>query len=371
MFVIKTNKGKDLELENPAFLIGNGINYHDNYKFSWTQLLIDLLPENYFKNSNDGLDEIIEKILEKIKDDDSVLFNESIINKEETKKILPLIRNQLKKQEKLFDRNMDGLTYPEIAELALREKDAYINIFKSEVAEKTITNQTYFFSEKHNQIVQFAFNNNLPILTTNYDLSLLKAKNNKNEKIIDRENFHWIKNNRKEDKTYLSNAYFRPQQFTKNNIVLDVSKEFAIWHIHGVANPKSYSTSIKLTNKDYANTIARLTKSLKKMKENNCTPKWDDYYSWIKIIMTNDLIIAGLGLESSETDLRWLLVERYIYHKNLNAKEKNHKLPNTVYIYSNELPDGTKKYFEKLNIHIIKKDYDAVFDVSRYIINKD
>lgn len=371
MFVINKDNNLDVELLNPAFLIGNGINYHDCYSFSWSKLLTELLPENYFENSDDGLDEILKKVLDKIKSEESVLFDKSMLTDEESKKILPLIKKQLETKKKLFDRNMDGLTYPEIAELALRESDSHIKNFKSRVAQRTVEEQKKFFSEKHNQLLQFAQKNNLPVLTTNYDLSFLEATNEDNEKIINKKNFHWIKIRKKEDKTYLSNAYFRGKRINKEKTELDVSKEFAIWHIHGVADPKSYSNSIKLTNKDYANTIKRLSISIEKMKKNHCTSEWLDYYSWIKIIMTNDLIIAGLGLESSETDLRWLLVERYIYHKNLNKKDINHKIPNTVYIYSNELPNGTKKYFEKLNITMIKKEYDEVFDVSKYLIQKD
>ena len=47
-----SNSKEIFELSNPAFLIGNGINYHsaaDDMNLSWTKLLIDLFPEKYKK----------------------------------------------------------------------------------------------------------------------------------------------------------------------------------------------------------------------------------------------------------------------------------------------------------------------------------
>lgn len=71
------NDIKKIILHRPAFLIGNGINYvNKENNLSWTKLLIDLFPEKY--------------------------------------------RSKISKESSEVNLNLDGLTYPEIAELAIR-----------------------------------------------------------------------------------------------------------------------------------------------------------------------------------------------------------------------------------------------------------
>jgi hypothetical protein len=74
------NDEGSIELENPAILLGNGINYTDkDHTISWTNLLISLFPKSYKEEK------------------------ESILKKNEDK-------------EDVFD--LEGISYPEIAELA-------------------------------------------------------------------------------------------------------------------------------------------------------------------------------------------------------------------------------------------------------------
>lgn len=362
LIYIKTDSNEKLTLKIPAFLIGNGINYNTNESLSWTQLLVKLLPKNYFENNDDGLSPLIKKVIEKLQASDTKLFNEGGVSTEDNKKIQKFIIELLRKHEDIFQRNMDGLSYPEIAELTLRINECSISVLKENVANLTISEQENFLNMKHTYLLKLASENNIPILTTNYDQSLINTR----DLVFKNKNIHWIKNNRKEDKIYLTNAYLRPTPLKKSR-ALDVSKEFAIWYIHGIAAPKSYINSIKITNKDYANTISRLKNSLIDMKKNKGADTWKDYYSWIKILMNNDLIIAGLGLETSEMDLRWILVERYIYHLHLKQKDDNYKTPQTIYIYTKDLPNGTKIFFQKLGIKIIKKEYSEVFNFNQYI----
>lgn len=69
--------GDEILLNKPSFLIGNGINYYKNYSLSWANLLIELFPEE---------------------------------------KRIEIVRQEAENQQKL---NLEGLTYPEIAELAV------------------------------------------------------------------------------------------------------------------------------------------------------------------------------------------------------------------------------------------------------------
>ncbi len=354
-------------MEKPAFLIGNGINYHKDFSFSWTNLLKNLLPSGYFSSYDDDLSLLLENVIKKLDSDNSILFENAFLSANDNYKIKKIISMLLKKQGDNFCQFMDGLTYPEIAELALHIGNYSIGRLKNKIAENIIEIENKFINDKHNNLLEFAYTNNLPILTTNYDLALQKS----NDDIKIKNNFSWIEFNRKRDASYLSNGYFRHKAFNRNNKNLNVSKEFAIWHIHGAASSSSYRNSIKITNKDYANQIKRLSTSINYMKKYNCSSEWRDYYSWIKILMTNDLVIAGLGLESSEMDLRWILIERFNYHSYLKRVNKNYKIPETIFIYTDTIPNGTKQYFEKLNVKTMSKEYFEVFNFSDFISIKN
>ena len=133
LLYIKTDYNEKLTLKIPAFLIGNGINYNTNVSLSWTQLLVKLLPENYFENNDDGLSPLIKKVIEKIQSSDTKLFNEGVLSTEDNEKIQNFIIELLSKHENIFQRNMDGLSYPEIAELTLRINECSISVLKENV----------------------------------------------------------------------------------------------------------------------------------------------------------------------------------------------------------------------------------------------
>ena len=120
----------DLELERPAFLVGNGINYAEGCELSWEQLLIDI------SGRKTG-----------------------------------------------FKKHLVGLTYPEIAEMLLSQllpeeydeeiKPKFISGVKSRI-KNHIENDTES-NTCHEKLVEFANEHDIPILTTNFDRSFLKA----------------------------------------------------------------------------------------------------------------------------------------------------------------------------------------------------
>ena len=86
--------------------------------------------------------------------------------------------------------------------------------------------------------------------------------------------------------------------------------------------------------------------------------------------MKNDLIILGLALKSQETDLRWLLRERYVYQK-LTYKSEN-LFASTIYIYDTQkgIASGTKKLFESLGIICVPMNQDDIFNLEKYLSGK-
>lgn len=338
-----------IKLNNPAFLVGNGINYSKENNISWTDLLLKLFPEN--------------------PNDDAIIKN---------------INGKLK-----FD--LDGLTYPEIAELA----ELYSNDFIDESEEnqkisikkricQIIHKNDKKCIDRNNQesLFNLCYKNNIPILTTNFDHKLLFGYYNKTyQNYLEGpiEELYWIFNKNKIPKskkqypyTQLFNAYFKDHEFYNNNT--DVRKEFAIWPIHG---SKRYSSSICINNMDYAKMISSInSKLIKKEDMWKQSDEWEGKYTWLNIFLHNDLIILGLGLDSNEIDLRWLLVERFIYQKWINNHFPNEEKRKIIYLYSERndsetgkiitLPKGTQCFFESLGIKCIKIKADDLYKLNYF-----
>lgn len=350
----KKPDGGTIELYQPAFLVGNGINYADKCNMSWEELLIDILPAGMRPNlsKNDSGENL------------SFKFNNASASLEFSVNI-PGKQNR-------FEEEFSGLTYPEIAELALskrspeeydkKSKSEFLSIASNKI--QTCIEEGSHSNSKHQEMVEFAIKHNIPILTTNFDRKFLKTPcfkqgtdiklywNDKNPDITD------------QDYKTLRNAYFRPKALSKNN---DIHSEFAIWHIHGVIGHESYR--LCLTSWDYLNSSA-------KIKEVSIKKDYKDHSkdaTWIDIILDNDLIIMGLGLDSFETDLRALLSERVIKNKvrkyiNKDISEK----PKTIYIYrkeaeEKEMPAGKRKLFESLGIICVPMEQDDIYSLDKYL----
>lgn len=349
--------GETIKLYQPAFLVGNGINYADGCEMSWEKLLIDILPAGIRPNlsKNDAGENL------------SFKFNNASAS-------LEFSVNIPGKQKGLKEHFAD-LSYPEIAELALskRSPEEYDKESKSEflsiVSNKiqTCIEEGSHSNSKHEEMVEFAIKHNIPILTTNFDRKFLKTSYFKQN--TDTE-LQWIKNDQNitdEDYQTLRNACFCPESLPENS---DIHSEFAIWHIHGVIGRKSYR--VCLTSWDYLNSSA-------KIKEVSRNKKYSDHSkdsTWIDILLDNDLIIMGLGLDSFETDLRALLVERVIKNKVRGYIDKNiSDKPKTIYIYrkeaeKDEMPFGKRKLFESLGIICVPMEQDDIYSLDKYLSTK-
>lgn len=211
-------RGYDIDLAQPAFLVGNGINRADGCSVSWEQLMIEILPEE------------IQKHFSKKSGDENLFFK---FNSASTAvQIAVNIPGQQKNDE---------LTYPEIAELALSKrspeeydeesKPKFLAIVRETIQRGIEEGTPYNFN--HENLAVFAQKNNIPILTTNFDRNFLKTPCFKGQN-LDSIKLQWIKRNPKmKDYDYqtLRNACFCPKSFSKTS---DIHSEFAIWNIHGV-----------------------------------------------------------------------------------------------------------------------------------------
>ncbi len=310
----------DLKLEKPAFLVGNGINYADGCSMSWEELLMDI------SGKQTGFKEL-----------------------------------------------SASLSYPEIAELALLRKSPEEfdkeskKEFLSMVTEKIKTDieKASRFNDNHEKMAVFAQDHKIPILTTNFDRNFLRTSCFEGQD-LDKIDLNWIKLNPAiEDNDYqiLRNACFRPKSLKG---IRDIHSEFAIWHIHGVIGKPSYK--ICFTNWDYFNYCAKI----KEISKNHAPKDQSKDATWIDILLDNDLIILGLGLDSFETDLRALLSERNIKHKVKKHIKQEWKKPATIYIYrkeaaETEMPADKKALFEALGIRCVPMAQDEIYVIEKYL----
>ena len=301
----------DLELERPAFLVGNGINRADDINFSWKTLLGNLLP----------------------------------------------------KSSSLTVENLEGLTYPEIAEIALLKqgKDQFKKQFKEEM-KQTEGKAKESELKNHKNLLDFAKQKHIPILTTNLEKIFLTSDKSLEMK--------WRQQGEKNsyDRKFLKNLCFCDENFDGN----DIHSTFALWYIHGLYFKKSFDKSFSLTNWDYANNISMMKKVVSERQKNDRKGN----SSWADIFLDNDLIILGLALDSDEIDLRVFLIEKYIQQQidEKRAKENNEKSEKrtVVYIYrkgheSEDMPDSKRLFFESLGVICVAMEQDKIYEVEKYL----
>jgi hypothetical protein len=174
------------------------------------------------------------------------------------------------------------------------------------------------------------------ILTTNYDYLL--------ENVMDKE---WKRKGQKNKETKYS--LFRKQRAGNKTI----------WHIHGERDSRS---SILLGYRHYIDYAARIKyyfiEVRKRQKQGQDEPK----ETWLKFFLSNDIVIAGLGMSYTEYPIWWLLAHR---HYLLNSA-KQEKPTNTIsYVqYREHSLDSAKYQLLKaygVNVKTIETNSSEVF----------
>lgn len=197
---------------------------------------------------------------------------------------------------------------------------------------------------------------NIPVLTTNYDGSI-------DEKLK--------KHTAKSSKIYPIDEYFSNHEITKDNY----GHNFSVWHIHGRYN---HQKSIRLGTADYMGLLTYTRNYLQKsanlfnvkqegdpwgVKKYGEKELEDNYrFSWLEIFYNCSLCINGLGLDSNETYLRWLLISRKKYLDRIGLKATG------WYICSpSDLDEGKKYFLQNVGFNIVIIDdldvrYKDLFD---------
>jgi hypothetical protein len=294
-----------------AFLTGNGVNsfptYHDSR--SWKQLLVDL------GDTHGKLD----------KDQSASILDEK------------------------------SITYPEFFDLIVlaSRNNGSVDL---EDLKKGISSEMVKWESTitHENLISRAISNDIQILTTNFDTLLpLSNPSVKDFHLMKRRkgNLDAIKplilrskedakNNRGFTSWYPWNAYY------SNREVSDNLKEFGIWYMHGIME---YSRSIRLGLLDYMKLVDRASDYL---PEDNKKAKKDISNTFLNILLNKDLLVFGLALESNETFLRWLLLQRNRLNPNLKGYfVLIEEFDDTD---KNKFPFGKDFFLKQLNFEVVR-----------------
>lgn len=197
---------------------------------------------------------------------------------------------------------------------------------------------TWAPKEHHKKITLWAQENSVPVLTTNFENTL---SCHITDKIT-----HF--NSKKFTDYYPWNSYFSDKK------IMNPSKEFAIWHINGM---QQYKRSVRLGLSHYMGSVERARGLLHKGNESRLfsgknIDEWAGYQSWLHVIFNNDLIFIGLGLETTEVFLRWLLIERAKYFKQFPQRKRKAYF---IHADSKEIPIGQKLFLNSVGIDIVQE----------------
>ena len=199
--------------------------------------------------------------------------------------------------------------------------------------------------EHHVSISKWAQIKGVPILTTNFEETL--------------------SSNITSDITHFDSKSFTDfypwQSYFSDHEVHDPANEFAIWHINGI---QRYSRSIRLGLSHYMGSVERARRLIHKGNEARLfsgknVDEWSGYQSWLHVVFNNDLVFVGLGLDTTEVFLRWLLIERAKYFNQFPQRRKR-----AYFVHANEksLSTGQELFLNSVGVQVVHEaSYDELY----------
>lgn len=296
-----------------AFLIGNGINLNVCKNASWDNLLKMMLKKN-------------EK-------EESKYYHQEQICEGIT-------------QTEIYELVSKGLYDPESA-------SDFINKFEENFDKKDVNMQ--FFSEFQKKLKKWG----LPVLTTNYDHHLEGEMDIKRMYPQDLPSSFKNKYYQKDgfSKYYPWNSYYAEKE------LITPIDGFAVWHIHG---DKDIMSSIRLGLNQYAGAISRahsfihrsVPNEWKKLTKDSFASEWRGCATWLQILFSCNLCIIGLSLDTCETFLRTLLIER----KRFFDKYPELRKEGVYFEKKGNIKKGKKVFLENIGIECVEfSDYQSFY----------
>lgn len=280
---------------NLAFIVGNGINRHnDNGEaISWDNLLIKL--SNKFSH------------------------------------------NKIKSIPK-------GLSYTELYDLLdlYHYNDALMpNYDIQKEASKILSDWKY--KEHHKNFIAKAIYLRTPVLTTNFDSILPATFNLQIQKIKTVRNF---------------TDYYPWSSYYSNNEISLPTDDFGIWFINGLIQyPRSIRLGLThyMGSVEKARRYIHKSGDYKLFNGKN-TENWKGKNTWLHIIFNKSLLIFGLGLGENEVFLRWLLIERAKYFNKFEDRRHKGWYIDLKGSFESEEGKGKKYFLESIGFEIVEID---------------
>jgi hypothetical protein len=293
--------------ENLALIIGNGVNRVGiNSNASWEDLLIELWNK-YQKRD----------WLEKLED-----------NTEDYREIF-----------------FQGITLTEFYDLLELSSNKYKIDLQKEFCNLM---KEWEPNQRHSNIVKWAINQQVPILTTNFENTFSTATDDIITKFI-------YENGFVETPVFPWNTCYKINN-NKSNL------NFGIWNINGF---QEYPKSIRLSLSHYMQSIKKARELLHAgddgdgfFAKNNAN--WKGSNTWLHIIFNCDLVIFGLALDSNEIFIRWLLIQRAKYFQLFNHRKRK-----GFYIEKKQesFNTGKKLFLESVGFQVIEEEeYEDIYN---------
>ena len=183
-----------------------------------------------------------------------------------------------------------------------------------------------------------------PLLTTNFDLLFEFAFEMSERKLP-------LRGKRATD-YYPWNYYFGKKGM---KLLSSPNDGFGIWHVHGMA---THPRSIRIGLNDYMGLVERSRGIIQK---NYLGKGFISTNTWLDIVFSKSLFIFGLGLETDEVFLRWLLLQRAKYNEIYKAGLKG------WYVHCAKKNDpvspGKRLLLESIGFEIIEiKEWRIVYE---------
>ena len=183
-------------------------------------------------------------------------------------------------------------------------------------------------------MVQKIESKQVPLLTTNFDLLFEFAFGMSERKLP-------LRGKRATD-YYPWNYYYGKKGM---KLLSSPNDGFGIWHVHGMA---THPRSIRIGLNDYMGLVERSRGIIQK---NYLGKGFISTNTWLDIIFSKSLFIFGLGLETDEVFLRWLLLQRAKYNEIYKAGLKGWYVTCAQF---GPVSSGKRLFLESIGFEIIE-----------------
>jgi hypothetical protein len=196
----------------------------------------------------------------------------------------------------------------------------------------------------HRQIIRWARERRVPVLTTNFEKTLCAAGDCR-KLATTTEHF---------------SDYYPWETYYGTEELEHPEEGFGIWHINGVSD---YFRSVRLGLSHYMGSVQRARTWIhgaggrRLFAATESLEHWRGRASWLHIAFTKPLAIFGLALDINEVFLRWLLIERARYFRAFPRRSKK-----AWYFHVNDETPGKLFFLAGVGVTPVQvKTYDELY----------